>query len=535
MVKNMNQPVHLSRLGSNLTESLNRIDAYESDLLSHRGQETVHIPTVGGALSSAYEQLRNASEYSEGDLLQQRAIRRYLKRVLSFHTQISTKNLADELITELTQSEYIPNDHTTKKDIETIEYFINFYYEAYWKYSKITRNQSKRNNFQKWILDVLAVRCEQTLQSHVRQLLFAHFAFSHLHQKIDTKKLIKKNEMITNEDMSIIVYAAIHRSLLKSDDATIRAALIDTYNEDVGNIDKFVDFNLKIDKFFETQTIVHTARVIGKNGAPLRFIYSGFFKKDAPLSLKSLRSPEILEQNLHRHIENEYTALNKRLDVGIVRSIIFLLITKGIIGFAVEVPYDILISGSILWVPFFINLFFPAAFIAFSRLTLTTPVKRNTTAVISNIKIMLFSDDSRPLYIRSKKQSHTSWFNIVYIVSFLAVFLAVSYLLYSLHFNFVQGLIFFVFLSTASFLAFRLSRQIHELEVVNTPQGLLSLVRDIIYLPFIYVGQQISYRYSRINIVAMILDLLIELPLKTILRLIRQWTLFLNQKKDELI
>ena len=53
--------------------------------------------------------------------------------------------------------------------------------------------------------------------------------------------------------------------------------------------------------------------------------------------------------------------------------------------------------------------------------------------------------------------------------------------------------------------------------------------------PFIAVGQQISYRYSQVNIVATILDLLIELPLKTILRLVRQWTQFLNQKKDELI
>jgi hypothetical protein len=54
-------------------------------------------------------------------------------------------------------------------------------------------------------------------------------------------------------------------------------------------------------------------------------------------------------------------------------------------------------------------------------------------------------------------------------------------------------------------------------------------------MPFIAVGQWISYRYSQVNIVAMALDILIELPLKTILRLVRQWTQFLNDKKDELI
>ena len=92
-------------------------------------------------------------------------------------------------------------------------------------------------------------------------------------------------------------------------------------------------------------------------------------------------------------------------------------------------------------------------------------------------------------------------------------------------------MIFFIFLSTAAFLAFRLSRQIHELEAVNTSQGSLSLMRDIMYMPFIYVGWQISYRYSKINIVAIVLDILIEMPLKTILRLVRQWNQFLNAKK----
>jgi hypothetical protein len=35
------------------------------------------------------------------------------------------------------------------------------------------------------------------------------------------------------------------------------------------------------------------------------------------------------------------------------------------------------------------------------------------------------------------------------------------------------------------------------------------------------------------NVVALVLDTLIELPLKTALRLIRQWTGFLDDKKDQ--
>lgn len=531
----VNQQSQLSQLGKALIDSLQKIEAYEAEILARRERETIHVPTVGSALSTAYEQLRNASEYAEGDLLQQRAIRRYLNRVLSFHSKVQTKDLANELVAELTQAEYLKNDTTTRSDIRAISHDIKRYYDAYWEYAESHRSSSKLHDFQKWTLDVLAVRCEQTLQSHIRQLLFAHFAFTYLHDKIEMKKLVKNRERINEDDMPIVLYTGIHRAILKSDNATIRTALIDSYRQDIDDIHKFEEFNQKIDHLLETKTVVYATRVVGKNGAPLRFIYTGFFRHDAPLTTHSLRSPESLEQNLHRHIENEYQSLNKRLDVGIIRSIVFLLITKGIVGFAVEVPYDMIMSGMIIWMPFLVNLFFPATFIAFTRLTLTTPVSRNTTAVISNIRGMLFSGEQTMGAIRLQKERSSPWFNAVYAITFLMVFAGLTYLLFKLQFNIVQGFIFFTFLSTASFLAFRLSRSINELEVVNTPQGTLSLIRDIVYMPFIYVGQQISYRYSKVNIVAMVLDILIELPLKTILRLVRQWTQFLNEKKDELI
>ncbi len=518
-----------------LVDSLHRVDAYETALLSHRQKDTLHIPTAGSRLSTAYEQLRNASEYAETDLLQQRAIRRYLKRVLSFHTKVSTTSLADELVAELTQAEYIQNDRITRSDVKLIANHIKRYYDAYWVYVDEKRNSTQKLIFQDWILDVLAVRCEQAIQSHVRQLLFAHFAVSYLTGRVKPKKLIKNHEKVTSEDMTLVLSIAAHRALLKSDNPTIRSALIDSYQQDVDNIDAFVAFNQELERLFDLKTTVYSTRIVSKNGAALRFIYSGFFTSDAPLTDNSLKSPDTLMQNLRQHIEHEYSELDKHLDTGIIRSVMFLLITKGIIGVAIELPYDFFMYGHLILTPFLINLFFPSIFIAATRLTLSTPVERNSTAVINQISGILFDDESRDFPIRMQKERQSIGFNALYTVTFLIVFAGLSYILYLLHFNIVQGIIFFVFLSSASFLSFRLSRQINELEVVNTPQGSLSLLRDVIYMPFIAVGQRISYRYAQINIVAMALDILIELPLKTILRLIRQWTQFLNEKKDELI
>lgn len=532
----MSQKPHLSQLGTLLVDSLRSIEAYETETLARREKDTVHVPTVGSTISTAYEQLRNASEYAEDELLQQRAIRRYLKRVLSFHVKIATNNLASELVTELTQAEYLQNDYVTKADSKAISHLIKTHYDAYWQLAEKEPSLAHRHEFQNWMLDVLAVRCEQVLRSHIRQLMFAHFAFTYLNGRLTPAKLQRDKENIATEDFPIVLYGAVHRSLLKSDSMTIRAALIDSYRIDIQDIQKFQDFNKKIDHLLETNTTAFTTRIVGKNGAALRFIYSAFFRNDTTISSDSLKTPDMLEHVLRRHIEQEYVELNKRLDKGILRSIVFLLITKSIVGLAIEVPYDFFIYGAIIWLPLIINLFFPSVFIAFSRLTLSTPNIRNTNAVINQIDSILFDDgQSRAAAIRVPKESSSIGFNIAYSIMFLIMFAGLSYILHLLEFNIVQGIIFFVFLSTASFLSFRLSRQIHELEAVNTTQSSLSLFRDVIYMPFIYVGQKISYRYSQINIVANILDILIELPLKTILRLVRQWMSFLNAKKDELM
>lgn len=532
----MNPQPQLSDLGKLLVDSLTKIDAYESSVAASREKETIHVPTVGSTLSTAYEQLRNASEYAEDNLLRQRAIRRYLKRTLSFHEHNATKQLAEELVTELTQAEYLPNNHTTKSDVKTISDHIKRYYNAYWQYVKIESSSRKRQQFQGWVLDVLSVRCEQALQSNVRQLSFVHLAFTYLQPQLDMTSLVRAGEHVDPADYPIVLYIAIQRAILKADAPSVRAALLDSYRQDIGLIHNFEAFNAKFDMLFDSKTVAHVSRIVSKNGATLRMLYSGFYAKDAPLGPTSLQSEDTFDYQMRQHIEQEYSALNKRLDKGIIRSIAFLIITKSLIGLGIELPYDLLVEGHVLWLPLLLNLFFPAVFIAVSRLTLSTPTSRNTDTIIQHASSMLYTDGALQTYaIRIPKSTPSVGFNTVYTIMFLLVFAGLSYLLHLLKFNIVQGVIFFIFLSTASFLAFRLSNQIREIEAVHLSQGSLALMRDILYMPFIYVGQQISYRYSRVNIVAAVLDILIELPLKTILRLVRQWTQFLNTKKDEML
>ena len=116
----------------------------------------------------------------------------------------------------------------------------------------------------------------------------------------------------------------------------------------------------------------------------------------------------------------------------------------------------------------------------------------------------------------------------------LAVFSGVTWLLLMMGFALVHIGIFFMFISAASFLGFRLSRLIRELEVVRGASNGFTVLRDFIYLPFVVVGRWMSDKYAQVNIVSLVLDMLIELPLKTVLRLIRQWSAFIDDRKDNI-
>ena len=220
----------------------------------------------------------------------------------------------------------------------------------------------------------------------------------------------------------------------------------------------------------------------------------------------------------------------------VVKSIWFVFITKVVIGLGIEIPYDLIVHGSIAYLPLAINLLFPPLYMASFKFGIKKPTLANAEALRNYIDQILYDGTPPPEYsIRLRNKPISGPTRFVYSVLFFIPLAVVIYILALLNFNFVQGIIFFVFLSTVSLLGFRLSRMVRELELVTKEQGFLTAVFDFFRLPFIVAGQWISGRYSRLNLVAYVMDIVIELPLKTVLRLVRQWTRFLSEKHDEII
>jgi hypothetical protein len=524
----------LTDLGAMLeqaTENIKQHDLYQEHAVH---PSTIHVPNVGNTLLFAYEQLRNASENIQDHLLFQRAILRFYKRNLSFAINRAPSRLGNELIIELTQAEYLKNDTVPTTTAEELDTLINDLYSTYWKLR--TERNIPNETAQKWVLELLSVKSEQLFNNPIRILSFAHLAHAHFVKLINIEENIMDGEHLDPSDYQTLLYISIHKALLKSDDANIRNSLLDLYSVSTSNIEHFIEFNKKYDTLAALKTTARVSRLVSKNGAPLRILRSAFFMEQSDLHGADIKSESKILHKLDVQVDEDYLQVKKSIRVGVIKSIIFLLITKAIIGLVIEIPYDILVTGSIVILPLVINLIFPPLFIAITALTFKHPSEVNKDALIDYAKLMIYESNTQLAPVRyAQGPGRTYVFNTIYTIMFLAAFLLVAWRLAELDFNIVQGVIFFIFLSTASFLGYRLTAQIKELEIVNTSQGFAALIRDFLYSPFIFVGQRISYRFARMNLMAQILDVMIELPLKTILKLIRQWTIFLNNKKDELM
>jgi len=138
------------------------------------------------------------------------------------------------------------------------------------------------------------------------------------------------------------------------------------------------------------------------------------------------------------------------------------------------------------------------------RATLMLPGPANTKRLVEQAEMMLYDTGTSRHLERRASQKFGAGYNIVYGALFVAVFGTVAWVLWQFfQFELLHLAVFFVFLSAASFLGFRLSRLIREMESIDTYQNGVTIVRDFLYMPFVVVGRYISDKYSRVNIVAL--------------------------------
>lgn len=519
----------LNAAGQRLVSNLNNASkATDADHEKSSRSQKVNVVGAGASLTAAYEQLRNAAENTEEHLLLQSAIRRFYRQLFVSRDEQTMQDSGNELIVELTFAGYVANDSFTKSRVDEVTRVARDHYKLY---EKLLRHKSiSADTATGWTLDTLSAQVESMLSDHQKDIAFVDFANNYYTEIIPISTVASRKS--EREEFGASLFIAIHKALLKSNTAVSRYSLMHRYQITARDTDQYILFNQKVDALLRDKLTDRLYRIVDRQGAPLRIIRRMIEVRSD--FVKLLGDREIFLDAFEQQVNKEYYLISQRVNRAIVRSVIFLIITKVLIGVAVEVPYDYWAHDQIIWTPLIVNLLFPPLYMVALRATHALPGEANTLALVDRIDSMLYGEKT----IIAKKQlaakSYGPIFSAMYATISLLVFGAVMWVLLMLNFTLVHIAIFLVFISAASFLGFRLSRLIRELEIVRSKSNGFTFLRDVIYLPFVVVGQWMSDKYSQVNIVTTALDMLIELPMKTILRLIRQWGAFIDDRKDRI-
>ena len=103
-------------------------------------------------------------------------------------------------------------------------------------------------------------------------------------------------------------------------------------------------------------------------------------------------------------------------------SVIFLIITKFIIGIAAEVPYDLFIHGQVMWLPLTVNLLLPPIYMVILRLTLVMPDTRNTRALNREASRILYQPLLKRPFITGYKRNFSKVTRYLRVLSLLPLF-----------------------------------------------------------------------------------------------------------------
>lgn len=491
----------------------------------------IHVPETTSSAYFLYEQVRNAVEYRERHLFLRGAIERFLLRELR---PGQTEGIGHELVAELTKTRYLPNDSVAEDTVDYLDYIARRYAVLQQMAVAGSMKDETREAVATWILQLMSVELERALHPNPTEAAIVEFTYASFIEHAD----------VAREDQ-LGLYAAVHKALVKSDLATIRYGVFSRafprWLEDDAQLAtagaRFVELNEQLADQMQGARPHRILRLVRRHIAPYLILREIIKTSTEGLDELAARSSVLMEK-ARSVAEMQYQVVSARLKRSVVQAIIFLFLTKIVLGMVVEVPYELFVYGVVHYVPLAINLLFPPLYMATVGFTIKVPGQRNTTKILSDLKSIVYESE-RPLKYSLRTRGKTSRvskaFNFFYGATSLLTLVGLALALRAMGFNIVSGIIFFVFLSTVSFFAYRIAHSVREYAVLDEDPGIIANLSDFLLTPFIRTGQWLSERYSRINIMTSILDIIIETPFKTLLRIIEQWNAFLRDKRDDVL
>lgn len=522
-------------------ETKKLVAGFSRSFIDDNNGEKYKVSQSLGRIAFYYERIRNAVEYREEHTELRAAIERIVRRLLWENpTRVSnTGLLAESLVRELVWARYLKNNSVLKSDIAIIAGVMS----RYFYFLSLCEDEVKigKLSLREWALSVLSGEIEEILLPVVAQTDI-------LAEEVNIwfeKRFNWTDKQIPTVYKKVHLWSAIYRSLFKSDLSSVRYHLLKKFypewfqqsRDGILTSKKEILLVLnRIETIINSTQQVKLLRIVKKQTPPF-LILSEILKTGA--NEADLEDKEGLARKIKAVAEKRYREIGKKIGRGILRSFVYILATKMLLALLIEVPYEMMVYKSINFVSVLINIGLPPLLMIVLGLMIRKPGVENTKKITEKIFDFIYDGQSNTIpfsvYQQKKKGFLYDFFALMYLILFFALFGGVFWGLRQMHFSLVSTGIFYIFLSLVLLFGFRVKSSASELNVMGTDESFVEGALSIVFLPFLNLGNFLSSQFARFNVLIMVLDFLIEAPLKNILGVINEWNVFIKEKKDEII
>ena len=490
--------------------------------------KTIHVIQSISSINLFYENVRNLLGYQQEQMLRRIAIERFLKRPqLLQQTEAET---AKNLVYELIYSGYLQNDSISEITISKITNMLNRYH--------LLKQHMNRNNLE-FINGIESTEIESILSLRDDDNQIINIFYQIIHSHINKMSNVAEGAL----------FASLYGVFEKADIATRRYYLMkklmpEFFDENISMdgvmIEKFRHQTIKINKELLSKYYKKYS-IIVKRFYPIYYVIGHVVRKGKTKAEQIFSTPIFIERQVTLIVSEYNNNFLIRLYRSVLKAIFFIFITKMAFGLLLEIPYDKYFIGHVNFLPLFINLFTPPILMLLSSSLISITGQSNMVRLSKLTEDILYNpnDNDIELLAYHKPEERATVFgalmNFFYLLSFVVIFGGLILLLRMLDFNPVSAVLFFFFLSTVSFFAFRIRRGASELVVIEGHESSFAAIMDFLLLPFLTIGYQISTRLDKANVFLFIFDFILEAPFKMVVQLAEQWIGFVRSKKDEMI
>ncbi|OGY89444.1 MAG: hypothetical protein A2677_00470 [Candidatus Komeilibacteria bacterium RIFCSPHIGHO2_01_FULL_52_14] len=499
----------------------------------------IGVDAIIGKLAYLYEKMRVTMDYQEDHLLRRFAIERNIRRSVILETL--KPEMARSIVEDLIRSGYLLNNKLPETIIAPVETVLKKYAYLIDLVHDELHEGAERRKIVTWLIAVMACEIDLILVPEFRIDALIEMLYTTVRDRIKFH-----GGSIPEREKNIQLYITLHKELVLSDNPIIAYHLLNLYFPDWPNADKrlveFVAGKITSVYYGIEHHLLNPIRKKMSRSLKKQIVVFKILRELVTVHQNDLASlfgdPELLESETRKVITRNYKSTRAKLTRSSIRAVLYILITKVALALLIEYPYDMYAFGVVNYTALSINILFPPVLMFFVTLSARLPGPQNTKALVSELLQIVYGQPQQTILceLRVRKEHGPVYFffeYVVYVLLYGLIFGGLIFLLSLLKFNILSGGIFLFFVTAVSFFGTRIRQVAKDFNVETQREGVLGYITTFFSLPLIRAGQWLSVNMRRINLIAFVMDFIIEAPFKLLVQLIENWFVFLREKKED--